>query len=200
MKCLGAAGLAWLVVLLGCLSGRAAFAQDNPGTGTLLVEVPEDAKVEINGYLTHKVGARREFSPPGLQPGFDYQFVIRAWVIRDGRTREDVKTVRLQAGQTVPVAFDLPAAPVVKPGAKPKNPRLRQSPRRKSPSGDRRPHRSPKTPRRDRRPRSRPPDRSPRGLRPRRRRSRCRPWVLRRRSGRHPRVHKFAVRDAVGKR
>ncbi len=109
-------GLRWFGAAFACLLVQPCLAQDTGGGATLIVEVPEDAKVEINGYLTRATGARREFSPVGLEPGYHYDYRVRAEVVREGRTLEQVRTVRLAVGETVRVVFaPFDAASEVKP-------------------------------------------------------------------------------------
>jgi uncharacterized protein (TIGR03000 family) len=74
-------------------------------SGILTVWVPFDAKVTINGLETHKTGSRREFVSFGLKEGFNYKYVVKAQVERDGKMLEDTQTVVLTAGQIKAVAF-----------------------------------------------------------------------------------------------
>ena len=103
------------------------LAQEGAGTGTLLLDVPEDAKVEINGYLTRGSGSQRKYVSSGLEPGFAYEYRVRVQVVREGRTLEEVQTARLEAGQERRLVFRFAAAAEVKPkqplaGWQPKGP------------------------------------------------------------------------------
>ena len=71
----------------------------------LVVYVPYDAKVTINGLKTRSKGSRRQYVSHGLKPGFSYQYEVRAQVIRDDRPVEEVRTVVLTAGDREAVAF-----------------------------------------------------------------------------------------------
>jgi uncharacterized protein (TIGR03000 family) len=77
--------------------------------GLLAVNVPEDAKIYVNGQATTSTGSSRQYVSRDLQSGFNYSYEVRAEVVRDGRTIEQVKKVDLRAGQTANVAFDFPA-------------------------------------------------------------------------------------------
>jgi uncharacterized protein (TIGR03000 family) len=77
--------------------------------GLLAVNVPEDAKIFVNGQATTSTGSTRQYVSRDLQSGFSYTYEVRAEVVRDGRTIEQVKKVDLRAGQTANVAFDFPA-------------------------------------------------------------------------------------------
>jgi uncharacterized protein (TIGR03000 family) len=75
--------------------------------GLLAVEVPEDAKIFVNGQTTKSAGERREYVSRNLEPGFTYTYEVRAEAIRDGQTVVETKKVDLKAGQTARLAFDL---------------------------------------------------------------------------------------------
>jgi uncharacterized protein (TIGR03000 family) len=74
-------------------------------SGVLTVWVPYDAKVTVNGLVTKSTGSRRQFVSFGLKPGLSYKYVVKAEVIREGKTVEDTQTTVLTAGQVTAVAF-----------------------------------------------------------------------------------------------
>lgn len=75
--------------------------------GLLAVDVPEDAKIFVNGQQTRSTGSHREYVSRNLDRGHTYSYEVRAEVIRDGRTIEETKRIELRAGQTAQLAFDL---------------------------------------------------------------------------------------------
>jgi uncharacterized protein (TIGR03000 family) len=75
----------------------------------LTVNVPDDAKIYVNGQSTTSTGAARQYVSRDLKSGFNYTYEVRAEVTRDGRTVEQVKKVDLRAGETASLAFDFPA-------------------------------------------------------------------------------------------
>lgn len=84
---------------------------EDGGTGIgastqLNLQVPQDAKVTINDYVTNSTGTLRRYVSRGLQPNAEYQFQIRAEVTRNGATIERTKVVRVRANETADVAFD----------------------------------------------------------------------------------------------
>ncbi len=81
--------------------------------GTLMVSVPADAKVYVNGKPTTSLGSQRSYVSRGLRSGFKYAYEVRAEVVRDGRKIEEVKTVELRAGEISRLAFDLNPAETV---------------------------------------------------------------------------------------
>ena len=81
--------------------------------GMLAVEVPADAKIFVNGQQTSSTGEIRQYISRNLQPGYNYTYEVRAEMVVDGKTVEEVKTVDLKAGEVAKVAFNLaPAAKV----------------------------------------------------------------------------------------
>ena len=74
--------------------------------GGLTVSVPADAKIFVNGKATTTTGTYREYISRGLKPGYEYNYEVRAEVVRDGETVSDVKTVSLVAGRLERLAFD----------------------------------------------------------------------------------------------
>jgi uncharacterized protein (TIGR03000 family) len=84
-------------------SASSAPTQDN--SGLLTVWVPYDAKVIINGLETRSIGSKRQFVSYGLKPGFSYTYEVRAQVMRNGKTVEEVHVVKMTAGDRESVAF-----------------------------------------------------------------------------------------------
>jgi uncharacterized protein (TIGR03000 family) len=78
--------------------------------GLLAVNVPEDAKVFVNGQPTTSTGEVRQYISRDLQSGYNYSYEVRAEVVRDGRTIDQVKKVDLRAGATANLAFDFPSS------------------------------------------------------------------------------------------
>ena len=78
--------------------------------GTLAVEVPADAKIFVNGQATTSTGEIRQYISRNLQLGYSYNYEVRAEVVRDGKTIEEVKTVEVRAGETAQIAFKLAPA------------------------------------------------------------------------------------------
>jgi uncharacterized protein (TIGR03000 family) len=77
--------------------------------GLLSVSIPEDARIFVNGQATSSTGSSRQYVSRDLQTGYNYTYEVRAEVVRDGRTVEQVKKIDLRAGQTANLAFDFPA-------------------------------------------------------------------------------------------
>jgi len=82
---------------------------------TLAVDVPEDARVYVNGTLTKTPGTHRVFISRGLASGYQYTYEVRAVVDREGKELSDTRVVHVKAGATADVAFkfDQPSSGVV---------------------------------------------------------------------------------------
>jgi uncharacterized protein (TIGR03000 family) len=80
--------------------------------GTLTIWVPEGAKVFVNGQLTKSTGNFRQFISYGLKLGYNYNFVVRAELVRDGNVVEESRTVTLTAGSREGLAFNFDKAKV----------------------------------------------------------------------------------------
>jgi uncharacterized protein (TIGR03000 family) len=88
-----------------------------PADGAMLiVEVPANAQIFVNGAATKATGDVRRYISRGLVAGKEYEFVVRMAVDRDGKTTEETRVVSLTAGEGSRVSF-APASqsqPVVK--------------------------------------------------------------------------------------
>ncbi len=78
--------------------------------GLLMVDVPADAKIYVNGQSTSSTGENRQYVSRNLSTGYSYTYEVKAELVRDGKTLEVVKTVDLRAGETANVAFDFESA------------------------------------------------------------------------------------------
>ena len=75
-------------------------AWSGPADGAMLVvEVPEDAKLFINGSLTSLSGGVRNFATTGLTAEKQYEYELKMVVDRGGKAVEQTRTVWLVAGE-----------------------------------------------------------------------------------------------------
>jgi uncharacterized protein (TIGR03000 family) len=73
---------------------------------TILVSLPAEAKLTIDGAATQSTAATRVFASPELQPGNEYYYTLRAELVRDGQTVVSTKRVAVKAGDETSVSFD----------------------------------------------------------------------------------------------
>jgi len=79
---------------------------------TIVVNVPADARVTIDGNSTSQTAARRTFVTPELDVNSDYIYTFRAEVVRDGRSMVETQTVTIRGGATTEVPFNFTSAGV----------------------------------------------------------------------------------------
>lgn len=79
---------------------------DEVQSAEIVMEVPPDAVVKVNGYLTKSTGPQRRFVSLGLVPGHSYRFHIEVELSGDGRVWRHSEVVLLSAGQRVEVVMN----------------------------------------------------------------------------------------------
>jgi uncharacterized protein (TIGR03000 family) len=92
-----------------------AEEQEGPAPGSIEVKVPADARITVDGAPTQSTSSHRVFVTSPLAPGYNYYFVLRAEVQRNGQTLTQTQRITVLSGQMTPVALD-PGAPVVSAG------------------------------------------------------------------------------------
>jgi uncharacterized protein (TIGR03000 family) len=70
---------------------------------TIQVSLPADARLSIDGYQTTSTSASRVFTSPELPTGRDYQYTLRAEIVRDGQTLTATERVTIRGGATTRV-------------------------------------------------------------------------------------------------
>jgi uncharacterized protein (TIGR03000 family) len=81
-------------------------------SATIVVSLPADARLTIDGSPTTSTSARRVFVSPALEPGKTYHYTLRAEVTREGKPVSMEERVAVQAGRETPVILSLPATGV----------------------------------------------------------------------------------------
>ena len=75
-------------------------------SASLVIDVPADAKIYVNGYKTNTQGSHRSYRSAGLLPGQMYSYEVRAIVEREGKEITQQKTVSLRGGEAHKLSFD----------------------------------------------------------------------------------------------
>lgn len=78
----------------------------NANEATIVVHMPAQANLTIEGQPTQQRSDTRTFTSPPLQAGKTYTYTLRAEMNRDGRLQNVKKTVDVQAGQRSEVTID----------------------------------------------------------------------------------------------
>lgn len=71
----------------------------------VLVSLPADAKLLIDGHATVSTSSERTFVSPALEVGKEYQYTLTAELVRDGKNVTETKTITVRAGETTAVNF-----------------------------------------------------------------------------------------------
>jgi uncharacterized protein (TIGR03000 family) len=90
--------------------GARGYDETRAAPATIVVRLPADARLMIDGNATRSTQDVRTFESPPLQPGKTYQYTLKAEVTRDGKTVERSRDVTVRAGQQSDVTFDLPSS------------------------------------------------------------------------------------------
>ena len=73
---------------------------------TLIVNVPADARLSIDGEATTSTATQRVFVSPALNFGREYHYTLEAEFQKDGKMVKVTKEVAVKAGDETRVNFD----------------------------------------------------------------------------------------------
>ena len=94
------------------IGGGAALAQATGTEATLIVNLPEDATLTIDGENTTSTSAQRVFVTPALEEGKEYEYTLKAKIERDGKVQLATAKVTIRPGEISQVELKVPAAGV----------------------------------------------------------------------------------------
>ena len=77
--------------------------------GTIVVTLPEDARLLVDGHTTTSTSEVRVLVSPTLEPGRDFHYTLQAEVTRDGKLVRIEERVAVRAGEETQVTLRLPA-------------------------------------------------------------------------------------------
>ena len=77
-----------------------------PTPGTIVVTLPADAKLIVDGYVSKQTSAQRRLVTPAIQPGQEFTYTLVAETTQNGQTVSLTHQVTVRAGQQMPVNFD----------------------------------------------------------------------------------------------
>ncbi len=81
-------------------------------SATLVVSLPADARLTIDGNQTVSTTAQRTFYTPELEGGQTFHYTLRAEITRGDRVQTVTQVVDVRAGETTPVTLQIPASEV----------------------------------------------------------------------------------------
>jgi uncharacterized protein (TIGR03000 family) len=76
-----------------------------PNVGRLVVSVPAEAQLFIDGQLMKTTSERRVFRTPTLEPGARYYYDLRAEIVIGGKTESETVRVIVQGGNEAEATF-----------------------------------------------------------------------------------------------
>jgi uncharacterized protein (TIGR03000 family) len=94
----------------------ASWNRTGEGAGApahISVRVPTDARLTVHGVDCPLTSDTRTFDTPALEPGQKYYYLLKAEVVRDGRTIAQTKRIDFRSGERLTVSFDDLGANVV---------------------------------------------------------------------------------------
>jgi len=74
--------------------------------GTIIVSLPVDARLTVDGAATSSTSDRRTLVTPDLQVGSTYVYTMQAEVVRDGRNMVETQQVTVRGGEVANVNFN----------------------------------------------------------------------------------------------
>jgi uncharacterized protein (TIGR03000 family) len=81
-----------------------------PTPATILVSLPADAQLTVDGTATQSTSTNRVFVSPVLEPGKDFYYTLKAEFVRNGKRVAASKEVTVRAGKETRVSFAAPVA------------------------------------------------------------------------------------------
>ncbi|PYK07898.1 MAG: hypothetical protein DME61_11520 [Verrucomicrobia bacterium] len=73
--------------------------QGVPDRATIVVTLPEDARLTFDGEATVSIGSSRLFITPPLKRGRDFHYALEARVMRNGKAETSSKQITVRAGE-----------------------------------------------------------------------------------------------------
>jgi len=89
-----------------------ALAGDLGTQAAMLVELPADATLTVDGVATTSTSASRLLVTPPLEAGKTFHYTLTAQVVRDGNVQTVTRQVAVRAGEETHVTLDVPVAAV----------------------------------------------------------------------------------------
>jgi uncharacterized protein (TIGR03000 family) len=91
------------------IGGGAGLALASGSEATIVVNLPEDAKLTIEGEETTSTSSQRVFVSPTLESGKEYEYTLKAQIVREGKVQTATAHVTVRPGEVSRVELKLPA-------------------------------------------------------------------------------------------
>ena len=96
------------ISLLGIMPRASSAKEAKPLPATIVVHLPADARLAIDGHPTRSTSATRSFITPALERGRLFHYTLKVDFVRGGETVTLKKVVAVRAGRETVVALDPP--------------------------------------------------------------------------------------------
>jgi uncharacterized protein (TIGR03000 family) len=83
-----------------------------PSPATVIVTLPADARLTVDGSPTVSTSGTRVFVSPSLTPGKEFHYTLKAEVVRDGKPVVMEERIAVRAGEETRVTLTEPVAVV----------------------------------------------------------------------------------------
>lgn len=93
----------------GCAGGVCAMPAAGQSYAMVVVDLPAEARLTIDGQATTSTSAQRTFQTPDLEDGRTFHYTLRAEVVREGRVQTVTERIAVRAGETTRVTLNVPA-------------------------------------------------------------------------------------------
>ncbi len=92
---------------MGSADGRLSQSEELPAPAAhITVRLPADARLTVHGVDCPLASDTRAFDTPPLTPGQKYYYLLKAEVVREGRTIAQTRRIDFRSGDNVTVSFD----------------------------------------------------------------------------------------------
>ena len=96
----------------GTVIANRPVATPTTASATLIVDLPADATLTVDGHATKSTSSQRRFVSPPLDRNGNYTYTLQATVMRDGAPITMTKEVAVRPGQETRIQMEVPAASV----------------------------------------------------------------------------------------
>jgi uncharacterized protein (TIGR03000 family) len=79
---------------------------------TIVVNLPAEASLKVDDYVTTSKSATRTFVSPNLTAGQEYSYTLTGEIVRDGKPVVATKRITVRAGEETRVSIEFPVASV----------------------------------------------------------------------------------------
>ncbi len=100
------------VCTINATMGGTLVAQADVNQATLVVNLPEDATLTVDNEPTSSTSGNRVFVTPSLEAGKEYEYTLKAQVVRDGKVRTATAQVTVRPGEVSSVELQIPSTGV----------------------------------------------------------------------------------------